>query len=77
MKQGTEEFWKNEWNGMPEFNQQSKMPVKSIKINFISLEDYFKFAGLVGQNLTPKTKSIWYPKQENIIPSDFLYKSDL
>ena len=52
-----------EWQGMPEFEQEDLLAVKSVKVNFLLLEDVKSFAELINQNITEKTKSIWYPKQ--------------
>jgi len=54
-----------EWQGMPEFEQDDLSAIKSIKINFASLDDYEKFCKLIGQNLTEKTRSTWYPPKKN------------
>lgn len=54
--------WEEHWVGMPEFDQDDNPPYKKIFLNFRNEEDYKAFAKLVGQNLTEKTKSIWYPK---------------
>lgn len=54
--------WEEHWVGMPEFDQEDNPPYKKIFMNFRSEEDYKAFAKLIGQNLTEKTKSIWYPK---------------
>ena len=50
-----------EWVGMPEFIQEKKEPYKVLVIRFESEQDYQDFAALIGQKLTPKTKSIWHP----------------
>lgn len=52
------------WEGMPEFNNEDLSPVSSIKVNFANAEDRQKFAELIGQTITEKTPSIWYPKQK-------------
>lgn len=59
-KKGLEE---REWEGMPEFVLQNLEPVKSVTVHFARMEDYSEFARLVGQSMTPATKSIWFPKQ--------------
>jgi len=51
----------DDWVGMPEFIQDKKEPFKTIIIRFDSECDYNEFAELIGQKMTPKTKSIWYP----------------
>ena len=58
------QFIKDSWKGMPEFVNNDNLPYKSIKISFRNEEDYQEFAKLIEQNLTEKTKSIWYPKLE-------------
>lgn len=57
-----ENDWKKHWKGMPEYEQEDNPPYKQIYLNFRNKEDYEAFAKLVDQNLTEKTKSIWYPK---------------
>jgi len=56
--------WEEHWVGMPEFVQEEKPPFKKIFLSFRNEDDYNAFAKLVDQNLTEKTKSIWYPKLE-------------
>jgi len=50
-----------EWVGMPEFVQEKKEPFSKIIIRFENEEDLMEFAEIIGQKLTPKTKSIWHP----------------
>ena len=61
---GDQEAWREEWQGMPEFEQKNLLPEYSVRVNFASFEDLQKFASMVEQTLTVKTQSIWYPKQE-------------
>ena len=51
-----------EWKDMPEFVQEKKEPFSKIIIRFETEEDLNEFSELIGQKLTPKTKSIWHPK---------------
>jgi hypothetical protein len=53
--------WENHWISMPEFVQEDNPPFKKIFVSFRSESDYNEFAKLIGQNLSEKTKSIWYP----------------
>jgi hypothetical protein len=53
-----------EWQGMPEFEQDEVDEFKSMIIHFPTEADFWKFAKLIGQTLTVLTKSISYPKQE-------------
>lgn len=53
-----------EWNGMPGFNQEDKTSFKSIVVHFKDQESVDKFAKIVKQKITPKTRSMWYPEAE-------------
>ena len=54
--------WREEWQNMPEYSNMEIKPYRTIKIHFRTEEDYIKFAKLMSQNLTERTKSVWYPK---------------
>lgn len=51
-----------EWKNMPEFVQNKQEPFAKIIVRFNSQEDLDEFSNLIGQKLTPKTKSIWHPQ---------------
>jgi hypothetical protein len=53
--------WREHWLEMPEFEQERVTFYKKLSVNFETIEDYRKFADLIGQKLTEKTRSIWYP----------------
>lgn len=53
-----------EWRGMPAFEQTDKTAFRSIPVHFASQEDVDAFAKLLGQGITDKTKSLWYPPAE-------------
>jgi hypothetical protein len=53
--------WQNEWIDMPEFVQDKKTEYKSLIIRFDCEQDFTDFQKLIGQKLTKKTKSIWFP----------------
>lgn len=52
---------RSEWVDMPEFVQERQEAYKTITVRFETEDDYAKFAYLIEQKLTGKTKSIWYP----------------
>lgn len=56
------EWWKEHWQGMPEFEQEDLTPFKSIYVHFEKEEDMIEFSKLVNQVIHIKTQSIWYPK---------------
>ena len=55
-----------EWVGMPEFEQDDRMPYFQIIVNFASSADVDAFSRLVGQHINQelgeKRRHIWYPK---------------
>jgi hypothetical protein len=71
------ERWRDTWNGMPTFNQKDLTSFKSIIVHFATESDYREFGKLVGQKLTYKTRSIWYPEAEIGRMMDKLIVSDL
>lgn len=62
-----------EWQGMPEFVQEKQKPFAMINVRFETEEDLEEFAKLIGQKLTPKTKSIWHPELKRGINSGKRY----
>jgi len=68
------EDWKKEWVGMPEFIQKkTDKPFTQITIRFKNQEDLKEFSNLINQNLTKKTKSIWFPQIERGLSANKLY----
>lgn len=63
-----------EWQGMPECVNKDLTPSKQLLVSFRNSADYRAFAELVGQPLTPKTKSIWFPKVDISRYMDKQYK---
>ena len=53
--------WKDEWQGMPEFEMEDLSSFRKIIVHFRNQEDIDKFAELIGQKIT-KAPSIWYPE---------------
>lgn len=50
------------WVGMPEFKQEKKEPFSKIMFRFETEQDLKDFEKLIGQPLTAKTKSAWFPR---------------
>lgn len=65
--------WQEEWQNMPEFIQEDKEPYQSIVVSFETKEDVQKFSELVGQKLTYKTKSIWFPPKNRDVVNNKIY----
>lgn len=54
--------WKKHWKGMPAFTQNTNEPYHKCYISFRNKEDLEEFAKVIDQNISEKTKSLWYPK---------------
>lgn len=54
----------DEWVGMPEFVNDDLTSYRKIIVHFRSDEDVAEFARLIGQRISDKTKSIWFPEEE-------------
>ena len=57
---------RQEWLGMPAFEHEDLTSVQSVRVHFKTREDAQAFAELIGQKITDKTRSLWYPKAEII-----------
>jgi hypothetical protein len=68
--------WQKEWEGMPEFVQEKQKPYQELKIRFRNEQDLQDFAELIGQKLTKKTKSLWFPKLIRGINSNKRYSNE-
>lgn len=66
-----------EWEGMPEFNMEKQTGEFHVIVHMDSLQDLKAFAKLTGQNINPKTKSIWYPWKERRDAMALGYVSDV
>lgn len=60
-KKEAAEEWREEWRDMPEFVQEKQRPFAQVVIRFETQEALDEFSTLIGQKLTPKTKSLWHP----------------
>jgi len=69
--------WKKEWVSMPEFVQEDLNAVQQIIINFATQEDVQAFSELIGQKLTSKTQSVWYPKAEIFNAINYIYTNEV
>tara|TARA_Y100000310_G_scaffold159460_1_gene159022 strand:+ start:2389 stop:2643 length:255 start_codon:yes stop_codon:yes gene_type:complete len=67
---------RREWKGMPEFLQEDWEPNQKITISFREYDDVRKFGALIGQTVTPKTNSLWFPKPNVIAPKNLIYTDE-
>lgn len=54
-------LWEKEWQDMPEFVSENRKDYAEIIVRFRNKKDLKKFASLISQNLSERTKSIYYP----------------
>jgi hypothetical protein len=57
-------LWREEWQGMPEFVQEDLTSKRKIIVHFRNDDDVKAFSHLIGQKITPKQKSLWFPEME-------------
>jgi len=62
-----------EWQDMPEFFQEDLTPYRVLNVRFRNEEDVQKFAELMGQKITPKLKTIWFPYAEPRVVAHLRY----
>jgi putative SOS response-associated peptidase YedK len=73
-----EELMEEHWQDMPEFVQEKQEPYAKINFRFETKEDLEEFCELIGQKLTNKTKSAWFPfKERGANTRDKYWISDL
>lgn len=58
------------WKEMPDFENEDGHGIR-ITVHFEDENDLKKFSGLIGQKLTPQTKSIWFPEKEKLNQIDY------
>jgi hypothetical protein len=63
-----------EWKGLPEFEHTDLTPHRQILISFQNEKDVQTFAVLLEQNITEKTKSLWFPEVKRRNLSDLSYE---
>lgn len=51
-----------EWEGMPEFEVEDQRAVRQILVSFAKEEDVARFAEVIGQGITDKTRYLWFPE---------------
>jgi hypothetical protein len=56
--------WRDEWQGMPEYNQTQILPFNEVIVRFKTKEDMELFYQTISQKAPSKLKSIWFPKGE-------------
>jgi len=68
--------WAKLWKYMPEFVQEDLEPDQTLLVHFRSDKDRQSFGDLIGQPLTDRTQSVWWPKEDNVIQEDKRYSTE-
>jgi len=63
-----------EWTDMPEFNQKDLSPQRQVIVSFKNEDDVKNFSKLLNQQITEKTKSLWYPEVKDAKQFDKVYE---
>ena len=71
-----EDEHETEWRGMPTFNQPDNGAFRQIIVSFDDQDGVDSFAKAIKQQLTNKTKSVWYPPRPINKVSDLFYFDD-
>jgi len=69
-------WWKKEWQDMPEFIMEDLQPFKTLKIHFSNQKDIDDFAKLINQKILSKTKFLWYPKTVNFNAKNMIWEDE-
>lgn len=67
------DFYEEHWQDMPEFHQDDLTSYRKIIVHFRNDEDVKKFAEIIGQKITAKMPSLWYPQMKKRFRTDKLY----
>jgi hypothetical protein len=66
-------WWWEIWQGMPEFLNRDLSPWKTLKVHFRNPADLEAFGKMIGQRITPSTRSIWVPETDVVHEVDWRY----
>lgn len=68
--------WEHEWQDMPEYVMEDLTPHRVINVRFRNDEDVKVFEELMGQRITQKQKTIWFPYAEPRRASHLRYSDE-
>jgi hypothetical protein len=64
--------WREEWVGMPEYEQEDQSPKATVKVHFRDPKDIEEFSKLIGQPINGY-RVVWFPAAERRVFSDKRY----
>jgi hypothetical protein len=71
-----EKLWRQEWQGMPEFEQPQDREYAKIVIRFRNESDLQDFANLIAQKLNKKSQSTWHPELQKNLKNSLVYTDE-
>jgi len=71
-----DDFFKKEWQGMPEFTMNPEVPMRTIKVSFKTQDDIDAFSMLIGQIINENIENYWFPKLNRNAFSDKVYTDE-
>ena len=63
-QQKARKWWQPHWWGMPEYLDDDLSPFRRVVLYFYDRKDVLAFGELIGQKLSPRCFSVWFPKRE-------------
>lgn len=60
------DFYEEHWQDMPEFSRSNAEPFQKIIVNFLTKEDVDAFSKLIGQKISYKCDTLYYPLKVRI-----------
>lgn len=69
-------YAEQEWEGMPEYSHEDMTSDSHIVLHFRNNKDREAFSELIGQPISIKTKSLWYPMLDKRYFEDKRYISE-
>jgi hypothetical protein len=71
----TDVDYNEHWQGMPEF-EMTDDKYRSLILHFANKDDLDDFCELIEQDITDKTKYVWYPPKEKANMKDVVFENE-
>jgi ParB-like chromosome segregation protein Spo0J len=65
-----------EWQDMPEYAHNDETPFRSLTMHFMKKEDLETFLKLIKQDVTDRTRWLYFPRQEKQVLKDKAYTTE-
>jgi len=69
--------WDNQWQGMPYYNPEAEEPpFYEVIVRVRNKEDFDKLKAIMNQNMTSRTKAVWFPEKPNRKMAGVAYRDE-